>query len=76
MLNNQPVTQVEYILRDNQSPISRTDAKGRITYVNSDFCEAAGFTEDELMGKAHNIVRHPTCQKRLMRTCGVICHWA
>lgn len=59
MLNNQPVTQVEYVLRDNQSPISRTDAKGRITYVNGDFCEVAGFTEDELMGKAHNMVRHP-----------------
>ena len=59
MLNNQPVTQKEYILRDNQSPISRTDAKGRITYANADFCEAAGFTEDELIGKAHNVVRHP-----------------
>ncbi|MBV5345032.1 MAG: PAS domain S-box protein, partial [Rhodoferax sp.] len=42
-----------------QSPISRTDAKGRITYVNSDFCEASGFTEEELLGKAHSIVRHP-----------------
>ena len=59
MVNNQPVTQVDYILRDNQSPISRTDAKGRITYVNSDFCEASGFTEEELLGKAHSIVRHP-----------------
>ncbi len=59
MRNNQPVTQHEYILRDNQSPISRTDAKGRITFVNADFCEASGFTEEELMGKAHNLVRHP-----------------
>ncbi|MDD5028851.1 MAG: methyl-accepting chemotaxis protein [Rhodoferax sp.] len=59
MRNNQPVTQHEYILRDNQSPISRTDAKGRITFVNADFCEASGYTAEELMGKAHNLVRHP-----------------
>ncbi len=59
MLDNQPVTQNEYILRDNQSPISRTDAKGCITYANADFCEASGFSEDELLGKAHNLVRHP-----------------
>ncbi len=59
MRNNQPVTNVEYILRDNQSPISRTDAKGKITFVNADFVEASGYTEEELMGKPHNIVRHP-----------------
>ena len=60
MMNNQPVTQNEYILRDNQSPISRTDKTGRITYVNSDFCEASGFVTEELMSQAHNIVRHPS----------------
>jgi len=60
MMNNQPVTQNEYILRDNQSPISRTDKTGRITYVNSDFCEASGFVTEELLGQAHNIVRHPS----------------
>ncbi len=59
MLDNQPVSQTEYILRDNQAPISRTDTKGRITYANADFCEASGYSEAELLGKAHNIVRHP-----------------
>jgi PAS domain S-box-containing protein len=39
--------------------VSRTDLKGRITYVNADFIEASGFDETELIGKAHNIVRHP-----------------
>jgi len=60
MINNQPITQKEYILRDNQSPISRTDTKGRITYVNADFCEASGFSEEEMLGQPHNIVRHPS----------------
>jgi aerotaxis receptor len=59
MRNNQPVTQQEYILRDNQSPISRTDTQGNITFVNADFCEASGFTEEELLGQPHNLVRHP-----------------
>nr|WP_310737524.1 methyl-accepting chemotaxis protein [Inhella gelatinilytica] len=39
--------------------VSRTDLKGRITYVNDDFIEASGFVESELIGQAHNIVRHP-----------------
>ena len=63
MTNNQPVTQNEYILRDNQSPISRTDAKGSITYVNADFCEASGFAEAEMLGQPHSLVRHPSMPK-------------
>ncbi|HRP75542.1 MAG TPA: PAS domain-containing methyl-accepting chemotaxis protein [Rhodocyclaceae bacterium] len=59
MKNNQPVTQREYPVRDNCSIISHTDAKGRITYVNDDFVEYAGFTREELIGQAHNIIRHP-----------------
>ena len=59
MRNNLPVTSQEYILRDNQSPISRTDPQGNITFVNADFCEASGFTEEELLGQPHNLVRHP-----------------
>jgi aerotaxis receptor len=59
MRNNQPVTQTEYVLRDDQSPISRTDLQGNITFVNADFIEASGYTEDELLGQPHNLVRHP-----------------
>jgi aerotaxis receptor len=59
MRNNQPVTHTEYILRDDQSPVSRTDRQGNITFVNADFIEACGYTEDELLGQPHNIVRHP-----------------
>ncbi len=39
--------------------ISRTDLKGNITYANETFCEISGYTEKELLGKPHNIVRHP-----------------
>ena len=59
MRTNLPVTGIEYLLRDGQSIVSTTDPKGRITYVNPCFVEVSGFSEQELMGKAHNLVRHP-----------------
>ncbi|SFV69579.1 Aerotaxis sensor receptor protein [hydrothermal vent metagenome] len=39
--------------------ISRTDLQGKITYANETFCDISGYTEAELIGKAHSIVRHP-----------------
>ncbi len=39
--------------------ISRTDTAGIITFVNDEFCKISGFSKDELIGKNHNIVRHP-----------------
>jgi aerotaxis receptor len=56
---NLPVTGIEYVLRDDQSIVSKTDVKGKITYVNPAFIEASGFSEAELLGKPHNLVRHP-----------------
>ena len=59
MRSNLPVTGIEYVLKEGQSIVSKTDTKGRITYVNPSFVEVSGFEEAELLGKAHNIVRHP-----------------
>jgi PAS domain S-box-containing protein len=39
--------------------VSKTDLKGKITFINKNFCEVSGYTEDELIGTAHNITRHP-----------------
>lgn len=39
--------------------VSKTDAKGVITYANHVFCRVAGYQEHELLGKPHNIIRHP-----------------
>ena len=39
--------------------VSKTDINGIITYVNKNFVKISGFTKDELIGKNHNIVRHP-----------------
>lgn len=56
---NLPVHNVETKLREDQYLISRTDTKGRIVYANPAFVEVSGFSREELIGKPHNIVRHP-----------------
>lgn len=59
MRKNLPVTNIEYTLTDAVLIVTKTDLKGIITYVNSEFIEASGFTELELLGQPHNMVRHP-----------------
>ncbi len=39
--------------------VSKTDLNGIITYVNDAFEKVSGFSKEELLGKPHNIVRHP-----------------
>ena len=39
--------------------VSKTDAKGVITYANRTFLDIAGYTEVEIIGQPHNIIRHP-----------------
>ena len=47
--------------------VSKTDTKGVITYVNDEFCKVSGYTKEELMGKSHNIVRHPDVPKKIYK---------
>ncbi|MBM7333796.1 MAG: methyl-accepting chemotaxis protein [Alcanivorax sp.] len=59
MRDNQPVTGHEYKLESGDFLISRTNLRGRITYANPAFVEVSGFSNEELVGAPHNIVRHP-----------------
>ena len=59
MKNNQPVTQVERPFPTGKYVVSNTDLKGITTYANDAFVELSGFSLDELIGKNHNVVRHP-----------------
>ncbi|TGK11708.1 PAS domain S-box protein [Leptospira fletcheri] len=59
MRKNLPVTNREIRFPANAVIISRTDPKGKITYVSRDFADVSGYSESELLGEAHNIVRHP-----------------
>ncbi|MEW6313481.1 MAG: PAS domain-containing methyl-accepting chemotaxis protein [Pseudomonadota bacterium] len=56
---NLPVTGVAREVDPKRPIVSETDTKGAITYANDAFVELSGFTREELMGKNHNIVRHP-----------------
>ncbi|GEA10021.1 PAS domain-containing methyl-accepting chemotaxis protein [Alteromonas sp. KUL49] len=59
MRNNQPVTQREYKYPNNYRLISSTDTRGVIQHCNDEFVEVSGFKRDELIGKNHNLIRHP-----------------
>ena len=56
---------IETEVPDNEVIISRTDLKGNITFANELFCEISGYSLDELIGKPHNIVRHPDMPKSI-----------
>jgi len=56
---NTPVTDHEQQFKSTQRIISTTDLKGRINYVNQDLIDISGFSEAELIGQSHNVVRHP-----------------
>ena len=59
MRKNLPVTNVEFPLDDDTLIVSKTNTKGRLVYFNDQFVKVCGFSEQELMGQPHNIVRHP-----------------
>ena len=56
---NLPVTGREISFPNYTSMVTKTDTKGIITFANLDFIELSGFTEAELIGSNHNIIRHP-----------------
>ena len=45
--------------------MSTTDLKGNIIDVSDEFCRISGYTKEELLGKPHNIVRHPNMSKKV-----------
>lgn len=56
---NLPVIDKEVTYGGSEQLISTTDLKGIITFVNDGFVRVSGFSRDEMVGKSHNIVRHP-----------------
>ncbi len=67
MKNSITPTTVEKAMRDKDLIFSRTDPKGRITYANNIFVEFSGYTEAELIGSQHNIVRHPDMPRGIFK---------
>lgn len=52
---------------ENKIIVSKTDTSGKITYGNSLFIELSGYSEEELIGKPHNIIRHPQMPKLIFK---------
>ena len=56
---------IETIVPEDELIVSRTDLSGKITYANETFASISGYEVDELIGKPHNIVRHPDMPKKV-----------
>ncbi|MBN2782968.1 MAG: PAS domain-containing protein [Campylobacterales bacterium] len=54
-------------LKDGDFIVSKTDTKGRITYVNKIFMEMGEYSEHELLGKPHNMIRHQDMPKAVFK---------
>ncbi len=59
MRNTGSVTHREVIVDPKDELVTSTTPKGVITFSNDTFCRVAGYSQEELIGQAHNIVRHP-----------------
>jgi aerotaxis receptor len=67
MRSNLPVSQREFSFSPDETLVSVTDLKGRITYCNPAFIHVSGFAKDELLGQPHNLVRHPDMPEEAFR---------
>lgn len=62
-----PAASREFPLAWEDIIVSKTDLKGRITYVNNVFLQTSKYAEDELIGQPHNIIRHPDMPRSVFR---------
>jgi PAS domain S-box-containing protein len=60
-------TGVERTFDEGAFIVSKTDPKGIITYANSLFLDIAHYREDEVLGKPHNILRHPEMPRAVFK---------
>jgi PAS domain S-box-containing protein len=60
-------TDTEKVMRENDFIVSKTDINGRLTYGNEIFIEFSGYSEAELLGAQHNIIRHPDMPRGIFR---------
>ena len=58
----------ETVLNKNAFLVSETDAKGIIRFANEDFCNIAGYSLSEMLGKPHNMVRHKDMPKAAFKS--------
>lgn len=54
-----PVTASEFTFDERDTLVSVTDTSGSITYCNHAFIHVSGYAREELLGRPHNMIRHP-----------------
>lgn len=57
----------EYAFDEGKIIVSKTDIKGKITYCNEIFMQMSGYSESELLGQPHNILRHPDMPRAVFK---------
>ena len=58
---------MERKMNDNDFIVSKTDLKGKITYCNRIFMDMAEYSEEELLGAPHSIIRHQDMPKAVFQ---------
>lgn len=58
---------VERFFREDEVIVSKTDLKGRLTYVNRVFINLSGYQEPELLGAPHSLIRHPDMPRSVFK---------
>ncbi len=67
MSNSVSLTGVERVFSDDDIIVSKTDLKGRIIYANQIFLDIADYTEKEVLGQPHSIIRHPAMPRSVFK---------
>jgi PAS domain S-box-containing protein len=64
-----PDSDIERLVPKGAVLVSKSDLDGNIIYCNKAFCEISGYSEGELLGASHNVVRHPDMPRELFADC-------
>lgn len=67
MLQKTTLTGIERTFSSGDIIVSKTDLKGRLTYANETFMDISGYTEAELLGQPHSILRHPGMPRAIFK---------
>ncbi|KLN59390.1 chemotaxis protein [Kiloniella spongiae] len=68
MDQNTRITGTERFFDKDDIIVSKTDTSGKLTYVNDTFLDIADYTEQEVIGKPHNVIRHPNMPRCIFKT--------
>lgn len=60
-------TKTEVFFHEPEIIVSKTDVKGRLTYVNQTFCKISSYSEAELIGQPHSCIRHPEMPRAVFK---------